>query len=411
MTRMKPPNAARLQADLEWMEQFTDPECPYTRRAFTDLFLAARRRLGEVMEAAGLRVCVDAAGNLIGRREGRRRDLPPIMLGFHIDTVVGGGRFDGVIGVLGAIEVVRWLTDNSVELDHPLEVVDFLSEEPSDYGISTVGSRGMVGALTPDMLVCRNPAGETLAEGIARMGGDPSKLNGPLRRPGEVSGYLELHIEQGPVLDRMNRPISIVKGIVGIRRWEIRIGGRPDHAGTTPMTMRMDALAAGAEVILAVERLARAAHDAVGTVGRVEVHPNTPNVVPGEVRLIAEMRSLEETLLERLESELRAEVSRIARARGMGVAVRRISAVEPVMVRDEYLAMQQEAFREMGLEPISLVSGAGHDAGQLSRICPVGMFFVRCREGRSHSADEWAELGDLMLGTEILGRTVLKLDR
>lgn len=407
---MQHPKPERLQADLAWLEQLTEPERPYTRRAFTDLFLAARRRLQAEMEAVGLRVRLDAAGNLIGRLEGQRANLPPLMVGSHIDTVVGGGRFDGIIGVLAGVEVVRWLRDNGLRLQHPLEVVDFLSEEPSDYGISTVGSRGMVGTLTPEMLARTNPAGESLAQGIARMGGNPAALAAPLRRPGEVAGYLELHIEQGPVLEEMKRPVGVVNGIVGVRRWEVLVTGRPDHAGTTPMPMRRDALNAAAEITLAVERVANAHPGAVGTVGTLVVSPNAPNVVPGQVRMLAEVRSVDPQVLDRMEADLRAAVAAVQAARPVEIAVALVSNSAPVVVSDAYQAAQTAAVRAMGLEPVVLASGAGHDGNQVALIAPVGMFFIPCRQGRSHAPEEWAEVRDIAQGAEALGRSLLALD-
>ena len=262
------PNLDRLQSDWERLSSFRAEGLPgWTRRPFTPAYRAARAWLADRMAAAGLTPEIDAAGNLIGRRAGRGRppvarapggpagELQPIMVGSHTDTVTGGGRFDGSIGVLGAIEIVRCLEEAQRELAHPLEVVDFLAEEPTDFGISTVGSRGLVGALGAEALGRRDPQGQTLAEAIASVGGRPELIAAAARRPGSVALYLELHIEQGPVLETEGLRLGVVTGLTGIARCRMLIEGRADHAGTTPMAARRDALAAAAEIVLALEAL------------------------------------------------------------------------------------------------------------------------------------------------------------
>lgn len=403
----------RLAADVEALAAFTEPDRPYTRRAFTDLYLEARAWLRRRMEEAGLSVTIDAGGNLIGRLDGLEPALPPLMSGSHIDTVVGGGRFDGIIGVLGALEVARALRDAGVRLRHPLEVVDFLSEEPSDYGVSTVGSRAMVGTLSPEMLARTNPAGETLGAAIARMGGRPEALTAPLRRPGEVAAFLEMHIEQGPLLEREGVPIGVVTGIVGIHRYRVSVEGRPDHAGTSPMRLRRDALAAAAEVILAVERAARAAaaRDAfVGTVGRIENAPNNPNVVPGRTELWVELRSLQPEMLWSVWDEVRGAVEEMARRRGLNWTDEVVSTAPPVLCDDRVADALETAAARVGYRSLRLPSGAGHDAMQVAQIAPVGMLFIPCREGRSHCPEEFADQEHIAAGTAVLAGALQILD-
>ncbi|MCA3822802.1 MAG: hydantoinase/carbamoylase family amidase, partial [Burkholderia sp.] len=235
-----PLNAERLNARVEQLARFTRPDVPWTRRAFSPLFTEARAWLAAQFAEAGLAVSMDAGGNLIGRREGSGRCTKPLVTGSHCDTVVGGGRFDGIIGVLAGIEVAHTLNEQGVVLDHPFEVIDFLSEEPSDYGISCVGSRALSGVLDAGMLRATNAEGETVDEALRRIGGNPDALHEPLRAPGSTAAFVELHIEQGPVLETRGLPIGVVTNIVGIRRVLITVTGQPDHAGTTPMDIRRD---------------------------------------------------------------------------------------------------------------------------------------------------------------------------
>jgi N-carbamoyl-L-amino-acid hydrolase len=338
--------------------------------------------------------------------------LAPLIFGSHIDTVAGGGRFDGPAGLLGALEVARVLGESGVTLDHPLEVIDFLSEEPSEYqGVSTVGSRGLVGALAPQMLAAVNSSGERLAAAIARMGGKPEALTAPLRVPGDIHAYLELHIEQGPVLEARSIPVGLVTGIVGIRRWTFTVGGRPDHAGTAPMDLRRDALAAAAELVLGLEAIARAEPGAVGTVGKLALSPNAPNVVPGAVEAVAEVRSARVAALERMSAAFRSLAAAVAMRRDVTIDVRDVSATAPVVVPDPYLAAQEAALADLGLPAVRLVSGAGHDTNQLATIAPAGMFFIACRAGRSHCPEEWADLADWAAGVHALALTALRLDQ
>jgi beta-ureidopropionase / N-carbamoyl-L-amino-acid hydrolase len=410
-TRLQP-NSDRLQRDWESLCRFTEPGRPYTRRAFTDLFLEARTWLRSRMEEAGLTVRIDEAGNLIGRREGARPDLPPLMLGSHTDTVAGGGRFDGPAGVLGALEVARVLAEQGIALDHPLEVADFLSEEPSEYqGVSTVGSRGLVGALAPGMLAATNAVGEPLREAIARMGGRSEALAAPRRRRGDVHVYLELHIEQGPVLEAKRIPVGLVTGIVGIRRFTFSVGGRPDHAGTAPMDLRRDALAAASELVLGLEAIARGEPGAVGTVGTLNLTPNAPNVVPGRAEAVAEVRSVSVEALNRMTAAFRRLADEVSARRHLPITVNDVSATAPVVVPDAFLGAQEEALAELGLPTVRLVSGAGHDTNQLATIAPAGMFFIACRDGRSHCPEEWSDLADWAAGVHALALAAIRLDK
>jgi beta-ureidopropionase / N-carbamoyl-L-amino-acid hydrolase len=374
-------------------------EPPYTRRAFTEVYKYARAWLNKEMKSAGLQVRLDAGANLIGRREGRRAEA--IVLGSHIDTVVGGGRFDGIAGVLAALEVAQTLHDYKEITTFALEVVDFLSEEPSDYGASCVGSRSWAGTLTQALLQQKNSAGETLEAAIKRMGGQPSPY--ALRKPEDFVGYLELHIEQGPTLENQKIPIGIVTGIAGIRRWEVTFEGKADHAGTTPMNIRNDALVRASRFIASVSDVASYWEvPIVATVGKLEVFPNAANVVPGKVVMTLEARTLEARELDLFALHLKNQHRH--------AQFKEISFSEPVLCNTVLQGVIAEAAKTRKLASTPLMSGAGHDAMHVAKLCPVAMIFIPCKEGRSHSPEEFVSDNDLVAGAEVLLETVMQLN-
>ena len=292
-----PVDGARLWADVMALAEITDPERPYTRRSFSLLFQQGRAWLERRFLEAGLHVRIDAGGNLIGRLDGRDPALPTIVLGSHSDTVPSGGRFDGIAGVIAALEVLRSL-DRARPL-HTIEVVDFLAEEPSEYGLSCVGSRAMAGLLQQEMLAYTDPSGERLGDAINRIGGSVSRL--AEARRSDIAAYLELHIEQGVVLENRHVDIGLVTAIVGICRIEIVFQGAADHAGTTPMELRRDAgLAAARTITLTAERASALSSAGrghfVATAGVIEVEPNAANVVPGRARVVLDIRSEDHAL-------------------------------------------------------------------------------------------------------------------
>ncbi|ULH14092.1 Zn-dependent hydrolase (plasmid) [Deinococcus sp. KNUC1210] len=405
--------AARLLTRLEELAHLTDPARPYTRRAFTPLYEQGRAWLRAEMEQAGLTVTMDAGGNLIGRRAGSTPDAPTLLIGSHTDTVVGGGRFDGILGVLAALEVAHSLHDAGHELTHALEVVDFLSEEPSDYGASCVGSRALAGTLTPELLAQTNAHGETLEHAVRRAGGRPELLHGPLREAGSVAAYLELHIEQGPVLETAGVPIGVVSGIVGIERWELTFGGRPDHAGTTPMTLRQDALVGAAGCVSLLHRLALEADrhaPLVATVGQLRVSPGNSNVIPGEVTLIFEARALDAERLSGFVADFLEQADSLARGADVRLSAKLVSRAAPLVCGVQLQSAVRAACAELNLPCLTLPSGAGHDAMQVGLLAPAGMLFVPSVGGRSHTPEELTREADVLAGARVLLGAVLKLD-
>jgi len=410
-----PINSERLWADVMALADITDPSAPYTRRAFSQRFLDGRAFLARRFAQAGLTTRIDAAGNLIGRRVGRAPGKGVIMIGSHSDTVPDGGRFDGVAGVVAALEVARALDEHGLALDHDLEVIDCLAEEANVYGVSCVGSRGLAGGLTPETLAYKEPGGETLAEALTRMGGDPARIAEARRE--DVAAFLELHIEQGRVLESERVDVGVVHTIVGILRVELLIEGRADHAGTTPMSLRSDALCGAAEAILAVRREAEAlAEDKAGyfaaTVGVVEITPNAANVVPARARLVIDARAERRDTMHRFAAWAEEDLPRIVaqqRARLTRFSV--LSDSGHASADPRLSAIVGEAADSLALSWREMASGAGHDAAMLSRVAPMAMIFTPCREGRSHCAEEWAEPEQLAAGAAVMFESVLRIDR
>lgn len=410
-----PINSQRLWDDVMALAEITDPGEPYTRRAFTLRFLEGRAFLARRFAEAGLEVRTDPAGNLIGRRAGRRPDKGVILIGSHSDTVPCGGRFDGVAGVVAALEIARSLDDQGARLDHDLEVIDFLAEEANVYGVSCIGSRGLAGQLTPEMLAYMEPGGETVAQAVMRMGGDAGRVAEARRN--DIVAFLEMHIEQGQVLESETIDLGVVTSIAGILRIELVVEGRADHAGTTPMPLRSDALCGAAAAILSVRDQARALAELgegyfAATVGVIEITPNAANVVPASARLVVDARAERRDLTQRFSRWAEDELPRIVA--GSGARLARISVLSdsPLAIADPRLcAILAEASSSLGLSSREMASGAGHDAAIVSRIAPMAMIFTPCREGRSHCAEEWAEPEQLAAGAAVMFESVLRIDR
>ena len=409
------PDPKRIWRDLETLASFHEPNSEgWTRRSFTPAYRKGREYIEERMTQAGLTVSRDAAANLIGKRAGRNPRLPPIWVGSHTDTVRNGGRFDGTVGVIAAIEIARVLRENRHDLEHTLEIIDYTAEEPTEFGISTVGSKALAGNLSKAMLALTDGRGRTLGEAIREYGGDPDTLLQAARSRGSVAICLELHIEQGPVLEAAGDILGAVSGIVGIRRFRLTVHGRADHAGTTPMTRRHDALTGSAEMILALERIGSSCRDpesCVATVGRIAISPNAANVIPGSAELNAEIRTLDGRLLEDLSSRFISTCREIAAKRKLSLELSTLSHTDPVRVEPGILQLIKQACAGVTDHCREITSGAGHDSNHLACLAPVGMIFVPSREGRSHCPEEYTDPRSIAIGTEALLYAVLEIDK
>jgi len=388
------------------------PQGGVTRLTFTPEYMAAQSLVREWMEEAGLATRVDAVGNLIGRREGTEPGLPAIVLGSHIDTVINGGRYDGTVGVLGAIEVAQALLDDGLETRHPLEVVSFMEEEGTRWGTNMLGSRFMLGRITPDYMQERKDRqGISIAQALAEAGFDPTRYREAARDPSEFAAYVEMHIEQGAVLESLGAPVGVVTGIAGPLFMALRLIGRTDHAGATPMHLRRDALVVAARIVLEAQRVAKeTSPTAVATVGRLEVRPGAINAVPGEVDMTLDLRDIVEAQRDAMEQSLRSAIDQFAAEGGVRSQLEELSRHKPVLLPERMVAYIAQACQEEGLPVHRLPSGAGHDAQVMASVVDTGMIFLRSRNGVSHSPEEFTSLEDISLGTRVLLRTTLMLD-
>lgn len=407
-----PVDPARIADVIDGLAALTEPGRPYTRRAFTALFPAGRAFLAGRFKAAGLETRIDAAGNLVARRPGRTPGLGTIMLGSHSDTVQDGGRYDGIAGVAVALEVARALADQGIELDHDLEVVDFLAEEVSIFGVSCIGSRGMAGVL-PQEWLSRQSGELTLEQGILDAGGEPARIAAEARR--DIAAFLELHIEQGPVLETERRDIGVVTAIAGITRIEIIVEGRADHAGTTPMGSRADALAAAARLVTGIEALAKSFCEGpsyfTATVGEFSIEPNAANVVPSRARLLIDARAEDRMAMDLFAASVDRLAEQIARETGTVIAApRRISDNMPTPGDPLVLDVLDAACEAAGASHRRMASGAGHDTAFMAKVTRAAMIFVPCLGGRSHAPEEFAATDDIALGAAVLLHAVIQLD-
>lgn len=398
----------RMEQRIQALGQFgTNRDGGVSRVAFSDADIAGREYIKDLMRDAGLNVRVDTAGNIIGRREGSEEGLAPIMFGSHIDSVPGGGNYDGDVGVIGAIEVAQMLHERGMVTRHPIEVVSFTDEEGG-----LTGSRAMTGTLGDGTLDVMSHSGMTIRDGIRHIGGDPNRLDLAVRKPGEIAAFIELHIEQGGILDETGVNIGVVEGIVGIRWWDVTIEGFANHAGTTPMDKRWDAMVTAAELTLAINRIATDLPGRqVATVGRIQAFPGAPNVIPGEVVMSLEIRDLDAVKIQQVFDLIEAEAGRIADARFTPIRFNELDVASPPAPTDEQMRRIISASADdLGMSFRLMPSGAGHDAQDIASIAPTGMIFVPSKDGISHSPKEFTSADDMANGASVLFRTVVAID-
>lgn len=372
----------------------------------------ANALVGGWMGAAGLRVWQDAAGNVCGRREGREPGLPALLLGSHLDTVPDAGSYDGMLGVVMAVAVVerlgRRVADGRLaELPFAVEVVGFGDEEGTRFGKALLGSQAVAGTWDPAWWDLRDRDGTTLHQAFRDFGLDPARVGEAARRPEQLVGYLEAHIEQGPYLEAADASLGYVTTIAGARRFRLTITGEARHAGGTPYERRRDALVGAGEAVVAVERIARAA-GTIATVGRLEVHPGAVNVVPGRAVLALDVRAATDAERDRTWEQVRTELERICAGRRLGLEVVETHTAPAAPCADRLQRAVVSGIRATGdTEPIGLWSRAGHDAMAMAAVTDVGMLFVRCRDGISHHPDESVREVDVARGLDAFEHAVL----
>ena len=401
----------RLVKDFEAMAQLTAPVEGINRLAFTDADWAGRQYIIDRMTDAGLSIEIDDFGNVIGYKIGKKADLPVVMVGSHTDSVPNGGNYDGVVGVLSAIEVIRGMTDDGYEHDHTIAVVSFMCEESGRFGNATLGSKAMRGELTlQDLHRLVDKQGISLYEALKGRNLNPDGIETmAYKRP--VKSFTEIHIEQGKVLEHEQKTIGIVTGIAAPERFYVTIRGNADHSGATPMNLRHDALCGASKIILGIEEIASMQEEppVVGTVGVVEVTPGAMNVIPGAVKLGVDIRSISKVARNSVVTLVKEFIDITAEKRGLSYTIETIAQDHPVEMHPAMIREIEEAVKSVGIEYMTMPSGAGHDAMHWAEAVPTGMIFIPCRDGISHNPAEFAEMDDIVTGAEVLDKVLRKL--
>ena len=398
----------RLQKDFDAMAQFTGLGEGINRLAFTDADWEGRQYIIDRMTDAGLDVEIDGFGNVIGYKVGTNPDLPVVMVGSHTDSVPNGGDYDGVAGVLSAIEVVRSIIDDGFEHDHTIAVVDFMCEESSRFGAATLGSKAMRGKLTlNDLHRLVDKQGISLYDALKERKLHPDDIESmAYNQP--VKAFIEMHIEQGKVLEHKQKQIGIVSGIAAPERFYVTICGNADHSGATPMNLRHDALCGASKIILGIEEVTSMQEEppVVGTVGIAEVVPGAMNVIPGSVKLGVDIRSISKVARDSVVFLIKELIDVIAEKRGLSYTIEPISKDHPVSMHPLMVKEIERAVTSLQLEYMIMPSGAGHDAMHWAEVAPTGMIFIPCRDGISHNPAEFAAIDDIVAGAEVLENVI-----
>jgi len=399
-------NGARLN---EWLTKFDSigrTPTGINRVAYSEADLAGRAFTQQLLRDAGLTPRIDTAGNIYARLEGTDRTLAPILIGSHIDSVTDGGNFDGPVGSFGAIEVARTLRETNTRLRHPLDVVIWQNEEGG-----TTGSKTAIGEMNDVELAKVARSGKTIRDGIGIIGGDVSRLAESVKKPGDFACYIELHIEQGGLLEKAGKQIGVVQGIVGLRWFEVTIVGFANHAGATPMDQRQDAMLAAAKFTVAVNDAVRAEPGRqVATVGRMVVSPNTTNVIPGQVVMTVDLRDLDQQKIEHFTEVFERLARDIGAATKTTFAFKRLTDSRPAISDPQVMSWIESSATALGLSSQRMPSGAGHDAQELAHIAPMAMIFIPSVGGISHSPKEFSRAADIANGADVLLNAVMAAD-
>jgi allantoate deiminase len=392
----------RLMDRLDALARFSDDPDSLTRLYLSSSHRRAADALAGWMHEAGLDVRLDAVGTLIGRYEGTTAGAPALLVGSHIDTVRQAGKYDGALGVLAALTAVEVLSKAGERLPFAIEVIAFGDEEGVRFALTLRGSRALAGTLDAATLDERDADGISVREALRTFGAEPDRLAAAAIPRSSALAFIEVHIEQGPVLERMSQPIGVVTAINGARRLSIIVQGTAGHAGTSPMAMRRDSLAAAAEMILAVERCATQTRDVVATVGVIEARPGAANVVPGETRFTIDARAPNDAARDAAVEQIETAIEGIAARRGLAVRITETHSAPATACDPRLITSLDEAARAVGYAPVHLPSGAGHDAMAMAALCPVAMLFVRCAGGISHHPSEAISLKDADAAMRVL---------
>lgn len=401
----------RFEALFANINQYNTGDKGITRIAYSNEEQTCTHAFMRMCKAENLEIRMDSCGNVIARREGKIEGLPPVAMGSHLDTVYQGGKYDGVLGVTAALEVIKRLNEKNIETNHPIEVISFACEESSRFGVSTVGSKAMTGLFEKEKYRhLKDKDGITLEDALSYCALDINGIDQASRVNEEFKAFFELHIEQGPVLVNNHKKIGIVTGIAAPVRLIVRITGKASHSGTTPMNMRKDALLGAAEIALALEKVAKAEEDfgTVATLGVMEVFNGAMNVVPGDVELKIDMRSTSLQSRQRVKDHLAQTIASIKENRKLEIESIEISSEEPVLLSSEINNALEMVCKDKNIPYQLMHSGAGHDAMNMTRLCPVGLLFVPSVDGISHHPNEYTAIEDILIGIDVLEEAVLR---
>lgn len=401
----------RVNAIFEQIAQYGKSDRGVNRPAFSAAEKDARDYVTGLMQEIGMEITVDAFGNITGRLEGTDQDAPAVITGSHLDTVPDGGNFDGVVGVIGGLAAIARLKERG-QLKHPLELIIFSAEESSRFGFATMGSKVMAGMTNLNAWSkAKDQNGITLPQALSEQGLSFENIAHAVRRRETIKAFIEMHIEQGAVLERNEEVIGVVTAIAAPTRMKMTVEGEAAHSGATPMGDRRDALVSAAMIIIAVEEIAmeHSHRGTVGTVGALKVHPGVMNVVPGKVELWVDIRGVDhESIIETLQ-EIKDTVSDIADERETPVFIEVMSSEKPVHMHDDVVEVIDEVCRKMGIPYRRMNSGAGHDAMNMAHLAPAGMIFIPCKGGVSHNPDECASIEEIQVGIDVLTETLYAL--
>jgi allantoate deiminase len=380
-----------------------------TRLSFSMEERKAKDLVASYMKEAGLAVREDAVGNLIGRKEGNNPQAPVVLVGSHVDSVYNGGNFDGPLGVLSGVELLQTMNEQGIATEHPIEVVAFTDEEGARFSFGMLGSRGIAGTLKDTDLQYKDKQGISIAEAMEQAGVNPDGIGQAVRPKGSVKAYVELHIEQGKILENQNLSVGVVTGIAGPLWLRFILEGEAGHAGTTPMNIRHDALAAAAQIMQVIEAESAKTGSTVGTIGQLQLFPGGINIIPGRVEFTLDLRDISEEVRDQVEKEILQQAGAICRDRGIKLTVEDLQRVPPAPCSPIVQDAAKSACQKLGIEIFPLPSGAGHDGMQLQDLCPMGMIFARSKDGISHNPAEWSSKEDCADAAKVLYHTVLSL--
>lgn len=402
-------NGQRISQRIDELGRISKSSKGVTRLAFTQEFQEGQKLVKKWMIEAGMTVRIDHLNNIIGRYEGMNPEAPAILIGSHLDTVIDGGKYDGMLGVISGIEIVHVFSESGYRMENPIEVIGFCDEEGVRFHTTFLGSKTIAGTFKEETLYAMDDKGISLRETLKQLGLKPVRFQEAAYHPNDVLCYLELHIEQGPVLEDLGHPVGVVTGIAGASRYTFKITGFAGHAGTVPILLRKDALIGASEFILEIEKLAKENAPIVATVGMLSVNPGASNVIPGEVTGTLDIRDTDSSRKERVINEIFRTAHEICEKRHLTFEYKKVMETAPVLCDQEMKAAIETAILLNGMNPISLVSGAGHDAVAMADLTKIGMIFVRCKGGISHNPKEFTSVEDMEMGTMVLLESIIRL--